>query len=783
MRLLRTRNVPPLLVGALVCGGLGVVATADTPQRAALRLADGGAWLVHRPSGVLTHVNGLSGRADAAVPLAGAAGHAVHVVDDGGHLLAVDSQTGMAYRVDQARLAVTATLETGSPGARLYLADGDAYVVTPADATVQRVDPVHLTPVGAAVELRSVGGAGQTPDGTLWVTVPTEGAVVGVVDGVPGEPVAVASASADPVAGDLAVAVVGDVAAVVDRPARRVVVVRPGGQSDGQSDDGGPAGAVTLPAGGEITVPTTASDHQLPLLVAGEDPAAAGAVVTVSLDGDAPVVVAETRLPTTRLPDGAAAGFGAPIAHGGHVYLPRDALGELWDLDLATGRFGSPSTVVDPSSGDGASGTGASGDGARTPDLALFARDDQVWVDDQGGTAGAVVADGVVRVVSKNAEGLAGLGASDPPQPLPALPGPATSPAPDGSAEPPTTTPPGDGGQRPGANPPAQSNPPDQEPPATQPQPQPPSPTTGQPNEPPPPSQPPPTPPPPPTAQPTTAPPPQPTGLPSDRPRDQASDVAMPLPTPAPAPAPVPGRSGYWLAFSDGTVQAAGTATAPTGGTPAVPNRVVGVAASATGRGYWLVDAAGGIHPFGDAPGVAPHGTPGAVVAVAAAPTGGGFWTVTAAGQVTAFGRVADHGSPTRPVTDPVVGIAATATGGGYWVVDTAGRVQAFGDAAQPVATGAFRTSVAGIAATVYGLGYLVVAADGEVAVVESGRVRREQPNRPVPSRIVGVAATPTGAGYWLADASSAVLAAGDAPRFDAVDPAGRAAVGIAAIP
>nr|MDT0667343.1 hypothetical protein [Micromonospora sp. DSM 115978] len=92
---------------------------------------------------------------------------------------------------------------------------------------------------------------------------------------------------------------------------------------------------------------------------------------------------------------------------------------------------------------------------------------------------------------------------------------------------------------------------------------------------------------------------------------------------------------------------------------------------------------------------------------------------------MTPFGIVADHGSPTQPVANPVVGIAATATGGGYWVVDTTGLVHAFGDAARPTSTGDFRASVTAIAATAHGLGYLVASADGEVAVVESGRVRR----------------------------------------------------------
>jgi hypothetical protein len=57
-------------------------------------------------------------------------------------------------------------------------------------------------------------------------------------------------------------------------------------------------------------------------------------------------------------------------------------------------------------------------------------------------------------------------------------------------------------------------------------------------------------------------------------------------------------------------------------GSPSAPGGVVvGIAATASGRGYWVVDAAGGVYPFGDAVGLSgavPTGT--RVVAVAAVP-------------------------------------------------------------------------------------------------------------------------------------------------------------------
>jgi ribosomal protein L24E len=72
------------------------------------------------------------------------------------------------------------------------------------------------------------------------------------------------------------------------------------------------------------------------------------------------------------------------------------------------------------------------------------------------------------------------------------------------------------------------------------------------------------------------------------------------------------------------------------------------MAASPTGRGYWLVAADGGIFSFGDA---GFFGSTGAITlnqpitAMAASPTGKGYWFVAADGGIFSFGDAAFYGS------------------------------------------------------------------------------------------------------------------------------------------
>ena len=73
------------------------------------------------------------------------------------------------------------------------------------------------------------------------------------------------------------------------------------------------------------------------------------------------------------------------------------------------------------------------------------------------------------------------------------------------------------------------------------------------------------------------------------------------------------------------------------------------MAATPSGKGYWLVTAAGGVFCFGDAK---PHGSAANRTCTsrsstcAATPSGKGYWLVTAAGGVFAYGDAHVHGKP-----------------------------------------------------------------------------------------------------------------------------------------
>ena len=67
---------------------------------------------------------------------------------------------------------------------------------------------------------------------------------------------------------------------------------------------------------------------------------------------------------------------------------------------------------------------------------------------------------------------------------------------------------------------------------------------------------------------------------------------------------------------------------------------------------------------------------------MAATPTGKGYWLVASDGGIFAFGDAAFLGSTGDiRLNRPIVGMAATPTGNGYWLVASDGGIFAFGDA------------------------------------------------------------------------------------------------------
>src|SRR5438067_1669630 len=89
---------------------------------------------------------------------------------------------------------------------------------------------------------------------------------------------------------------------------------------------------------------------------------------------------------------------------------------------------------------------------------------------------------------------------------------------------------------------------------------------------------------------------------------------------------------------------------------------------------------------FGDAAGVAgdPTGLRPArpIVGMAATPSGNGYWLVASDGGIFSFGDAAFHGSTgSLRLTRPIVGMAPTGSGAGYWLLGQDGGVFNFGDA------------------------------------------------------------------------------------------------------
>jgi hypothetical protein len=153
----------------------------------------------------------------------------------------------------------------------------------------------------------------------------------------------------------------------------------------------------------------------------------------------------------------------------------------------------------------------------------------------------------------------------------------------------------------------------------------------------------------------------------------------------------------------------------------ALNDDLVGIAATRSGRGYWLIAADGGIFTFGDA---RFYGSLGnlrltqPIVGIAPTPTGHGYWLVAGDGGVFSFGDAGFYGSLGNGATvSPIVAMTATPSGHGYWLVASDGGVFSFGDASFQGAGTSFRhgAAVVGMARTRSGFGYYLLAADGGV--------------------------------------------------------------------
>ena len=113
---------------------------------------------------------------------------------------------------------------------------------------------------------------------------------------------------------------------------------------------------------------------------------------------------------------------------------------------------------------------------------------------------------------------------------------------------------------------------------------------------------------------------------------------------------------------------------------------IVGMTATRSGRGYWLIARDGGVFSFGDA---RFYGSTGAIhlnqpiVGGVATPSGHGYWFVAADGGVFSFGDARFHGSTgAAHLTHAIVGMATARDGRGYLLLAANGTVYKFGSAA-----------------------------------------------------------------------------------------------------
>ena len=190
---------------------------------------------------------------------------------------------------------------------------------------------------------------------------------------------------------------------------------------------------------------------------------------------------------------------------------------------------------------------------------------------------------------------------------------------------------------------------------------------------------------------------------------------------------------------------------------------------AASGPGYWLLGADGGVFSFGQA---GFFGSTGGIrlnrpaVAMAAARDGLGYWFAATDGGVFTFGSARFFGSTGDiRLNQPIVGMAATPSGNGYWLVARDGGIFAFGDAAFFGSTGDTRLNqpIVGMAATPSGNGYWLVARDGGIFAFGDAAFAGSAGAVAPASPVVGLATTPTGGGYWLLTEAGAISAYGDA--------------------
>ncbi|WP_298210825.1 G1 family glutamic endopeptidase [Ferrimicrobium sp.] len=168
--------------------------------------------------------------------------------------------------------------------------------------------------------------------------------------------------------------------------------------------------------------------------------------------------------------------------------------------------------------------------------------------------------------------------------------------------------------------------------------------------------------------------------------------------------------------------------------------------------------------------------------AFASTSSGPGLIAVSQSGSVTGEDGAQAYGSVVG--SHDVVGAAPTPDGGGYWIVTRSGHVYAFGDAkyygdtytdgltglsgSKPL-----NAPIVGIAADPSGTGYWLVASDGGIFNFGSAPFLGStytygltglSGSKPLNAPVTAIVAAPSGEGYWLIAEDGGVFDFGDAP-------------------
>ena len=205
---------------------------------------------------------------------------------------------------------------------------------------------------------------------------------------------------------------------------------------------------------------------------------------------------------------------------------------------------------------------------------------------------------------------------------------------------------------------------------------------------------------------------------------------------------------------------------ATTSTTPPVDDPEPGFERAGTRSGYWMVDTAGRVYPFGEAADLGgPVGRLGAAAAVdlEPTPTSAGYWVLADDGRVYGHGdapALRDLAGTLR-AGERAAALSATPSGRGYWIFTTRGRVAAFGDAPffGDVSAMTLAGPVLDSIATPTGAGYYMVAADGGIFAFGDARFYGSMGGHRLNAPVQSLVPDPDGVGYWLVASDGGVFA------------------------